>query len=81
MLTMAFISQMLTEWGGIGARILRLKLKFSSMVYPEDIVVCEGSVTSVCCFAGETSVGLVVAARDQAEEILVTGEAEMLFEG
>ena len=45
MLIMAYAGQMLTDWAGVGS-VQRLKVRFSGMTKPGDVVICRGRITN-----------------------------------
>ncbi len=47
MLTMAFVGQMLTDTAGTPGALKQFRVRFSEMVRPGDVIVCEGVVTDV----------------------------------
>ncbi len=74
MLNFGLLSRAVTDWLGDPGRLRSLKVRFSSMVQPGDIVTCKGSVDSVDEGAGTATLSVWVE-NQRGDKVLSHGEA------
>lgn len=77
MLSMGFLGQYVRHLVEAGADIKRLKVRFSRMVKPGDVLTCKGKVTSVR--QDDRTVELEIEAVNQRDEVVTAGTAEVRF--
>jgi acyl dehydratase len=80
MLSMGFLGQFVTGWmrtleGKPG--LARLKVRFSAMVKPGDVLTCKGTIKSIEQREGRTHLTLDVWAENQRGERVTGGNAEV----
>jgi acyl dehydratase len=78
MLTMAFANQMITDWLGDRALLMRLQGRFAGMVLPGDDVTCSGTVASKDNETRRVTINLVVT-NQRGERVFNKGVAEAEF--
>jgi acyl dehydratase len=78
MLSMGFLGQYLTSLAGPGS-VRRIKVRFSAMVRPGDVLTCRGTVRSVEApeGAGRAVALLDIWAENQRGEKVTSGEGEV----
>jgi acyl dehydratase len=76
MLSFGLLSRAVTDWLGDPGRLRRLRVRFSTMVQPGDVVTCKGTVASVDEAAG-TALLTVWVENQKGEKVLSHGEAEI----
>lgn len=78
MLTMAFVGRLLTDWCFQGA-VKRLSARFLQVTRVGDVIVCTGGVKSISLGEDDETVAtIVLAAKNQNDEIVLKGEAQVL---
>lgn len=78
MLSMAFLGQFVGGWMGTlegKPSLARLKVRFSAMVKPGDVLTCKGTIKSIEQREGRTQLTLEVWAENQHGEKVTGGEA------
>jgi acyl dehydratase len=75
MLTMGFAGEHVTKWIGKGGEIKRLKVRFTSMTRPGDVVTLKGKVTDKKQAGGENLVECEIWAEKQDGSKTITGTA------
>ena len=76
MLTLAFVSEMLTlAFGRCWIETGRLKVRFKAPAFPGDTVRTWGEVVKMECAAGHLSIQCSVGLRDSRDKDLITGAA------
>jgi acyl dehydratase len=78
MLTMAFASQVVTDWLGDRSMVKRLQGRFAGMVLPGDELSCSGSVASKDETARRVVINVSVA-NQRGEKVFTKGVAEAEF--
>jgi len=78
MLTMAFASQMLTDWLGDRSRLKRLYGRFAGMVVPGDELTCSGAIVKKDEAARLIVINLAVT-NPRGEKVMTKGVAEAEF--
>jgi len=76
MLSMGFVAQALTDWGGAGT-VKKLGVRFTGLVRLKDVVTCRGRVLAKSSKDDEHLVDLEVWAENQRGEKVVTGRATL----
>jgi acyl dehydratase len=76
MLSFGLLSRAITDWLDDPRRLRRLRVRFSTMVRPGDVVTCRGTVASVDA-AGGTALLTVWVENQRGEKVLSHGEAEI----
>jgi len=79
LMTMAYVSEMLTNWLPSYTRLRRLKTRFSKVVYPGDILTCKGKVTQKYVKEKENYVELEVWSENQNGETVAKGSATVVL--
>jgi acyl dehydratase len=74
MLTMGFVAQSVTDWGGAGI-VRKLGVRFGGLVRLNDTVTCRGQILSKESKDGVHTVELDLWAENQRSEKIVTGKA------
>ncbi len=80
MLSMAFLGQFVTGWMSTLAgapHLARLKVRFSAMVKPGDVLTCKGTIKSIAQGEGRTLLTLDIWAENQRGERVTSGDAEV----
>ncbi|HLV98942.1 MAG TPA: MaoC/PaaZ C-terminal domain-containing protein [Ktedonobacterales bacterium] len=80
MLSMGFLGQFVSDWmSTLDAKpsLTRLKVRFSAMVKPGDVLTCKGTIKSIEQRDGHTHVALDVWAENQRGERVTGGDAEV----
>ena len=75
MLTMAFVTQLVTDWLGDRGSVRRLQGRFAGMVRPGDEVRCTGTVSAKDDTRGRITLSLS-AVNQRGERVLTKGIAE-----
>ena len=78
MLTMAFASQLITDWLGDRSMVKRLQGRFAGMVVPGDELSCSASVASKDEATRRVVLNLTVA-NQRGEKVFTKGVAEAEF--
>ncbi len=81
MLSMGFLGQFVSGWMGTlegQPSLARLKVRFSAMVKPGDVLTCKGTIKSIEQHEGRTHVTLDVWAENQRGERVTGGDAEVI---
>jgi len=68
------LARVVTDWAG-GGRVKRYKLRFTGMVWPDDILTFKGHVVRKRRDNGENLVDCELAIANQKGELIITGEA------
>jgi len=79
MLNMGLLLQYLNTLSGSTAELSRVKVRFSAMSKPGDVITCSGKVTKLYEEAGARYAVLDVKAENAPEKPVVTGEAVLRF--
>jgi len=74
MLSMGSVGQLLTDWVGPGA-LKRLKVRFSGVVKPGDVITCKGKVLEKRTEEDKNFVDLEIYAENQKGEKVVEGKS------
>jgi acyl dehydratase len=80
MLSMGFLGQYVSGWMSTlagRATLARLKVRFSAMVKPGDVLTCKGVIKSVEQHADQTRITLEVWAENQRGEKVTGGDADV----
>ena len=78
MLTLAFLSEMLTgAFGEDWLRSGRLRVRFKGAAYPGDILTSWGKVSKVGSEKPETSVECTIGLNNQRDEEIISGTASL----
>jgi acyl dehydratase len=80
MLSMGFLGQYVSGWMGTLAgepRLARIKVRFSAMVKPGDVLTCKGTIKNIEQREGHTQITLDVWAENQRGEKVTGGDAEV----
>ena len=80
MLSMGFLGQFVGGWMGTlegQPTLSRLKVRFSAMVKPGDVLTCQGVIKSIEQREGRTQLALDVWAENQRGERVTGGDAEV----
>jgi acyl dehydratase len=80
MLSMGFLGQFVSSWmSTLEARpnLARLKVRFSAMVKPGDVLTCKGTIKSIEQRDTQTHIALDVWAENQRGERVTGGDAEV----
>ncbi len=80
MLSMGFLGQFVGGWMRTlegQPRLGRLKVRFSAMVKPGDVLTCKGTIKTIEQREGRAHVALEVWAENQRGEKVTGGEAEV----
>lgn len=77
MLSMGFLGQYAGELIGDQGFVQRLKVRFSGMVFPGDVLTCRGKV--VAKDEAARTVKLAIAAEREAGTALTSGDAVLVF--
>lgn len=75
MLTMGFAGEHITKWIGEGGTLKRLKVRFTAMTRPGDVVTLKGNVTDKKKADGENLVECEIWAETQDGAKTITGTA------
>jgi acyl dehydratase len=75
MLSMAFASQMMTDWLGINGDLKMLKVRFTSMVRPGDTLTFKGKVVEKYKKRGKNYIVCEIWSENQRGEKTLTGRA------
>jgi acyl dehydratase len=78
MLTMAFASQLITDWLGDRSMVKRLEGRFAGMVVPGDELNCSASVASKDEATRRVVINVTVA-NQRGEKVFTKGVAEAEF--
>jgi len=78
MLTMAFASQLVTDWLGDRSLVKRLQGRFAGMVVPGDQLTCSGIVASKDDTTRRVTINVVVS-NQRGEKVFTKGVAEAEF--
>lgn len=73
-----FLSRVVTDWAGDG-KIKRYKLRFTGIVWPNDIVTCKGHVSRKYKEHGDNLVDCDLFVANQKGENVIVGEATVSF--
>jgi acyl dehydratase len=79
LMTMAFVSEMLTNWLPSYTQLKRLKTRFTKVVYPGNILTCKGKVTQKYVKEDGNYVELDVWADNQDGETVAKGTATVVL--
>jgi len=74
-MSMAFLSQLLTDWAGPQGKLRRLEVNFRRMVNPDEVISCTGLVIDKDEVDGEAHVRIDVAIDNPRGEKPVVGTA------
>src|SRR5579862_3403994 len=77
MLSMGFLGQFVSGWMSTlegRANLARLKVRFSAMVKPGDVLTCKGTIKSIDQHDGHTNLTLDVWAENQRGERVTGGD-------
>ena len=80
MLSMGFLGQFVSGWMQTlegKASLTRLKVRFSAMVRPGDVLTCKGSIKKIEQREGKTQITLDIWAENQRGEKVTAGDAEV----
>jgi acyl dehydratase len=80
MLSMGFLGQYVSGWMGTLAgkpSLARLKVRFSAMVKPGDVLTCKGVIKSVEQHVDQTRITLEMWAENQRGEKVTGGDADV----
>jgi acyl dehydratase len=77
MLSMGFLGQYVSEIAGTNGFVSRLKVRFSSMVRPGDVLTCHGRV--VAKTEDSKQIELAVQVENEAHTPVTVGEATLTF--
>lgn len=80
MLSMGFLGQFVTGWMSTlegKPSLVRLKVRFSAMVKPGDVLTCKGTIKSIEQRDGRAHLTLIVWAENQRGERVTSGDAEV----
>ncbi len=80
MLSAAFLGQFVSGWMRTlegKASLTRIKVRFSAMVRPGDVLTCKGSIKKVEQREGKTHITLDIWAENQNSEKVTSGDAEV----
>ena len=78
-LSMAFLSQLLTDWAGAQGRLRKLEVNFRRMVQPGDHLLCQGLVIDKEVVDGEGQVRIDVSIDNQRGEKPLVGTAVVVL--
>ena len=78
MLSMAFLGELVSSWGGGPAAVRKLKARFKAVTYPGDVVTCRGEVTAVREEAGARVAEVKLWAETKPGTITVEGSATVV---
>ena len=79
LMTMAYVSEMLTNWLPSYTQLKRLKTRFTKVVYPGHTLTCKGKVTQKYVKKDGNYVELEVWSENQDGETVVTGSATVVL--
>ncbi len=74
MLAGGFCARQLTDWFGVTA-LRRLRIRFASRVWPDDVLTCTAKVTGKRTEDGKDLVECEFQAVNQAGEVIIRGDA------
>ena len=74
MLAGGYCARHLTDWLGDGA-LRRLRIRFASRFWPDDVLTCEARVTAKRSEGGVNLVDCEFSAKNQNGEVIVSGDA------
>jgi len=74
MLAGGYCSRLVTEWLGIGS-LQRLRIRFASRFWPDDVLTCTAKVTAKREAGGRRLVDCEFTAVNQAGETIIRGDA------
>jgi|SRR5579859_883959 len=80
MLSMGFLGQFVTGWTRTlegQPRLVRLRVRFSAMVKPGDVLTCKGTIKTIEQREAHTHLTLDVWAENQRGERVTGGDAEV----
>ena len=80
MLSMGFLGQFVSAWARSlegKATVSRLKVRFSAMVRPGDVLTCKGSIKKIEQRDHQTHITLDIWAENQRGEKVTGGDAEV----
>ena len=81
MLSMGFAGEHITKWLGETGTLKRLKVRFTAMTRPGDVVTLKGKVTDKKTAAGENIVECEIWAETQDGAKTITGTATVALQG
>lgn len=79
LMTMAYVSEMLTNWLPSYTQLKRLKTRFTKVVYPRDVLTCKGKVTQKYVKEDGKYVELEVWSENQNGETVAKGSATVVL--
>ena len=74
MLAGGYCARLLTDWLGDGS-LRRLRLRFASRVWPDDVLTCTAAVTGKRQEGGANLVDVEFQSVNQAGEVIIRGDA------
>jgi acyl dehydratase len=74
MLAGGYCARLLTDWLGAGA-LRRLRIRFASRVWPDDVLTCSATVTAKREEAGDGLIDCEFSAVNQNGEVIIRGDA------
>jgi acyl dehydratase len=74
MLAGGYCARLLTDWLGDGS-LRRLRIRFASRVWPDDVITCTARVTAKHSDGGEDRIECEFVAKNQNGEIIISGDA------
>ncbi len=74
MLAGGYCGRLLTDWLGIGP-LQRLRIRFASRLWPDDVLTCTAKVTGKREEAGRRLIDCEFTAVNQAGEVIIRGDA------
>jgi acyl dehydratase len=77
MLSMGFAGEHVTKWLGEGGELKRLRVRFTSMTRPGDVVTLKGTVTGKRQEAGENLVDCDIWIEKQDSSKTIVGDATL----
>ena len=79
LMTMAYVSRMLTKWLPTYTQLKTLKTRFTKVAYPGDILTCKGKVTQKYVKEDGNYVELEVWSENQDGETVAKGSATVIL--
>ncbi len=76
MLNMAVLGRAITDWVP-QSRVRAFSTRFAAMVLPGDVITCSGTIAALEETNGEKRARLDLVARNQKDEIVLKGQAEV----
>lgn len=74
MLAGGFCARLLTDWFGVDA-LRRLRIRFASRFWPDDVLTCTAKVTGRRMVGGEELMDCEFEAVNQMGEVIIRGDA------